>query len=160
MPDEGSVTCWFRELERGNLDAAQPLWERYFPELVRLARKKLGGAPRRAADEEDVALSAMNSFFDAAQQGRFPNLSDRDDLWRLLLRMTSRRATDLNRHETCQRRGGNQPSGKVGVGSAHTGPEELESAEIIDDSPSPECAAMMADFPDIANGHNAPFKEW
>ena len=61
MCPDGSVTHWFEELKQGDSAAAQALWERYFPELVRLARQKLRGAPRRAADEEDVAASAMKS---------------------------------------------------------------------------------------------------
>ena len=35
----------------------------------------------RLADEEDVALSAFDSFCRGAEQGRFPRLDDRDDLW-------------------------------------------------------------------------------
>lgn len=104
MCSDGSVTHWFGQIREGDSVAAQAVWECYFPELVRLARKKLGGAPRRAADEEDVALSAMDSFFDAAQQGRFPNLADRYDLWRLLLRMTARKVVDLRRREARKRR--------------------------------------------------------
>src|SRR5262249_15219134 len=34
----------------------------------------------RPADQEDVALSAFDSFYRAAEQGRFPRLHDRDDL--------------------------------------------------------------------------------
>src|SRR5262249_15198784 len=63
--------------------AAQKLWEGYFQKMVGLARQKLQGLPRRAADEEDVALSAFNSFCLGAGAGRFPQLSDRDSLWPL-----------------------------------------------------------------------------
>src|SRR5438874_1974030 len=57
-----SVTDWLGRLRAGDRDAAQRLWERYFDQLVRLARGRLRGARRRAADEEDVALSALDSF--------------------------------------------------------------------------------------------------
>ena len=60
--DPGSVTRWINDLKGGELDAAQPLWERYFADLVRLARARLRATPRTAADEEDVALSAFDSF--------------------------------------------------------------------------------------------------
>ena len=69
---ETSVTQWIDRLKAGDPDAAQELWERYFRRLVGLARKKLRAAPRRAADEEDVALSAFDSFCRGAEQGRFP----------------------------------------------------------------------------------------
>jgi DNA-directed RNA polymerase specialized sigma24 family protein len=57
MRPEASVTQWLDRLKAGDPDAAQKLWERYFGRLVGLARKKLRAVPRRAADEEDVALS-------------------------------------------------------------------------------------------------------
>src|SRR5438093_1781378 len=58
MASEGSVTRWLGQLKAGDAAAAQPLWERYIRRLTGLARKKLHGRPGRAADEEDVALSA------------------------------------------------------------------------------------------------------
>ena len=67
MSSRGSVTHWINLLKAGEHAAAQPLWERYFPRLVMLARRKLQDGPRRAADEEDVALSAFNSFCAAAR---------------------------------------------------------------------------------------------
>src|SRR3984893_18595241 len=97
---DGSVTRWIGALQAGDHAAAQQLWERYFRRLVGLARKKLQGASRRAADEEDVALSAFNSFFRCAEQGRFPNLVDRDSLWRLLVVLTARKAAHLVRDES------------------------------------------------------------
>src|SRR5262249_7150341 len=76
MSSAGSVSEWIGRLKAGDADAAQQLWERYFRRLVGLARAKLRSAPRRAADEEDVALSAFDSFCQAAAQGRFPQLRD------------------------------------------------------------------------------------
>jgi hypothetical protein len=104
MPAPGSVTNWLVQLKEGDAAAAQPLWERYFPRMVVLARKWLQGARRREADEEDVALSAFDSFCRGAAQGRFPQLADRDDLWRLLVVVTARKALDLlGRHRPGRR---------------------------------------------------------
>src|SRR5947209_3676484 len=83
MTSPGSVTHWIGQLKAGEAAAAQPLWEGYFQKMVQLARGKLQGLPRRAADEEDVALSAFDSFCRGAGAGRFPQLSDRDSLWPL-----------------------------------------------------------------------------
>lgn len=80
MSSDGSVTRWIDALQAGDRAAAQRLWERYFPRLVGLARARLQGAPRRAADEEDVALSAFDSFCRCAERGRFPDLVDRESL--------------------------------------------------------------------------------
>src|SRR5262249_9985475 len=65
----GSVTRWIRAIKRGADSAAPRLWERYFDPLVRLAKARLGRSPRRVADEEDVALSALNSFVVALRDG-------------------------------------------------------------------------------------------
>lgn len=62
MSSEGSVSAWLGLLQAGDHQGAARLWERYFQSLVQLARAKLKDAPRRAADEEDVALSAFASF--------------------------------------------------------------------------------------------------
>src|SRR5262249_11693198 len=104
----GSVTHWIGLLKAGDAAAAQKLWESYFRRLVALARKKLQGLPRRAADEEDVALSAFQSFCCNAEQGRFPQLFDRDGLWQLLVVITTRKAAHLRRAEGRQKRGGDQ----------------------------------------------------
>src|SRR5262249_60952286 len=106
MAAEGSVSNWIDQLKAGDRAATQQLWGRYFQRLVSLARAKLQGAPRRAADEEDVALSAFHSFCRAAELGRFPRLLDRDSLWRLLVVLTSRKASHLVRHERRQKRRG------------------------------------------------------
>ncbi len=45
-------------------------------------REHLRAVPCRAADEEDVVASVMESLFCAAEKGRVPNLADRHDLWR------------------------------------------------------------------------------
>src|SRR5262249_41024371 len=75
----GSVSHWLGRLQAGDPAAAQKLWERYFEQLVRLARKRFQGKKPRGADEEDVALSAFDSFCRGAQEGRSPQLGDRDD---------------------------------------------------------------------------------
>jgi hypothetical protein len=41
-----------------------------------------------------------------AEQGRFPRLQDRDDLWSLLVVITARKALDLIQHERRKKRGG------------------------------------------------------
>jgi len=108
MLSEGSITHWIAEIKDGKSAGARGIWQRYFPRLVQLACEQIRGVPRGASDEEDVALSALDSFCRAARDGRFPNLADRDGLWRLLLQITVHKAMDLARHERRQRRGGGQ----------------------------------------------------
>src|SRR5262245_63330162 len=135
MAPEGSVTRWIDQLQVGDAVAARQLWQRYFHRLVGLARRKLAETPRRAADEEDVALSAFDSFCRHAEQGRFPRLADRDCLWRLLVTITARKAAHQVRDETRQKRGGAAP-----VANA-----EAVLAEALSREPSPEFAAGVAE---------------
>ncbi len=138
IASEGSITHCIQLLKAGERTAAQQLWERYFQRLVGLARAELRNAPRRAADEEDVALSAFDSFYQRAERGQFPQLNDRDDLWQLLVVVTVRKAIDLVCHEGRPTRG----SGRVVVLSDLAGPG-LE--QILDHGPTPAFAAQMAE---------------
>ncbi len=146
MSSSGSVSVWIAELKAGDGLAAQRLWEDYFPRLVGLARKKLREMPRRAADEEDVALSAFDSFCRGAEQGRFPRVADRDGLWHLLVTITARKALQLMRHEGRQKRGGGLVRGESAFGEPTEGADEEAGLErIIGREPTPEFAAQMAE---------------
>jgi DNA-directed RNA polymerase specialized sigma24 family protein len=83
MASDGSVTRLIVMLKDGNRAASQQLWEVYFGRLVGLARARLRGTPGRMADEEDVAISACESFYRRAERGQFPQLEDRDAFWKL-----------------------------------------------------------------------------
>jgi DNA-directed RNA polymerase specialized sigma24 family protein len=141
--DAGSVTRWIGELKAGDVAAAQPLWERYFARLVVLARAKLRATRRPGAveDEEDAALSAFNSFCAGAARGRFPLLSDRDDLWRLLVVITARKACAQVQRRTRQKRGGGQ---HIVEESALAG-DDAGLDVIVGSDPTPEFAAMVAE---------------
>ena len=147
LPTSGSVSAWIGQLKGGDPVAAQKLWERYFRRLVELARKKLQGVLRRAADEEDVALSAFDSFCRGAAQGRFPRLDDRNDLWRLLVVLTARKACHLRRDESRQKRGGIKVAAlSTGSSPAHPSPEPNPDLEAVASrEPSPEFAAEVAE---------------
>jgi DNA-directed RNA polymerase specialized sigma24 family protein len=105
MNTGNSVTQWISGLKQGDPSAEQALWEAYFRRLMGLAQARLRNAPRRIADEEDVALSAFDSFCRGARAGRFPRLDDRDDLWQILVMITVRKAIDLHNYEGRQTRG-------------------------------------------------------
>jgi DNA-directed RNA polymerase specialized sigma24 family protein len=142
----GSITRWISALKGGDMAAAQPLWERYFRRLVGLARHRLrSGRPAGlVGDEEDVALSALNSAFDGARRGRFPLLTDRDDLWRLLVVITARKAAAEKRRAASLKRGGGRACNEADLAAA--GPDEPGWLEqVIDREPTPEFAAQLAE---------------
>jgi DNA-directed RNA polymerase specialized sigma24 family protein len=144
MASEGSVTHWIGQLQAGDAAAAQPLWERYFQQLVHLARRKLRGLQRRAADEEDVALSAFDSFCRAAEARRFPALTDRDGLWRLLVVLTARKALHLVRDERREKRGGGHVLDEAALAAR---PDDNDGGldRVVGAEPTPEFAACVAE---------------
>jgi DNA-directed RNA polymerase specialized sigma24 family protein len=140
----GSVTALVERVKAGDHEAVRLLWQRYYPRLVGLARKRLQAAPRRVADEEDAALSAFNSFCRRAEQGQFPDLKDRDGLWALLVVLTARKAADLVKHQGREKRGGGQVHGdsalRVADDSGAGGFDDLEGDET-----TPDEAAILAE---------------
>jgi DNA-directed RNA polymerase specialized sigma24 family protein len=142
--DHGSVTRWIDALRCGDEEAAQQLWRRYFESLVRLARPRLRSQARVVADEEDVVLSAFDSFYAGMARGRYPDLADRDDLWRLLVTITARKASDRNRWESRQKRGGGHVRHESAL-VADGEPEADELSLIVGSEPTPEFAAMVAE---------------
>ena len=141
MSSDLTISQWLCGVQQGDSRALQAVWEAYFPKLVHLARQRLRQRNRRVADEEDVALSVMESFFRAAQAGRFPDLTDRHDLWCLLLRMTARKAVDYDRRENRAKRGNGQVRGESAFGN-----EELGAIQaVVGDAPTPEMAALMTE---------------
>jgi DNA-directed RNA polymerase specialized sigma24 family protein len=141
MTPAGSVTTWMAQAQGGDAAALQALWQRYFPPLVRLVRGKLRRVPRAAADEEDVALSAFDSFYRRAAEGTFPQLADRHDLWSVLVMVASRKACDLVEHE--QR--GKRDWRRVQRGAEGGAPEASLLARIVSREPTPDFAAEVAD---------------
>jgi DNA-directed RNA polymerase specialized sigma24 family protein len=142
--DPGSITRWLGPAKTGDAAAIQALWERYFSRLVTLARGRLRNAPRARleGDEEDAALSAFDSFVAGAARGRFPQLDDRDDLWRLLVVITRRKASAMVDRQRARKRGGDRPE------AAHArddddGPDAL--AQLVSQEPTPEFAAAVAE---------------
>lgn len=141
---EDTVTQWIGQLKKGDDQAAQKLWESYFQEMVEIARNKLRGVPRGIADEEDVALSAFHSFCLGAQKGRFTQITDRENLWPLLVAITSHKSVDFIRSENRQKRGGTGKSGDIAARKKQT-LDSVNFEAMIQKQPSPEFAVQLAE---------------
>ena len=135
--------------QEGEEAAAVAIWNACYDRLVCYARGKMKGMPRRSADEEDVVLSAMNSFFDGARVGRLAP-KDANELWKLLATITVRKATAQLRKHHAGKRGG----GKVRGDSAFD-PSQVAAAGAGDydlDTLSPHlgvaCEEMLAQLDD------------
>jgi DNA-directed RNA polymerase specialized sigma24 family protein len=129
----GPIDELFVRLRSGEEEAAQALWNEYSAALVNLAKQRLGNISLGMTDEEDVALSVFGSICRGAAEGRFSDVTTRDELWWLLLRITKQKAAShIRREMAAKRRISRQPEGKV-VGDAPVGIEDLISRE-----PSPD----------------------
>lgn len=102
----GSVTVFFHLVCGGEPDAVQPLWDHYFPRLIRLAERTLSDKNQRMAGADDAVQSAFVSFWqranDMARDGSF----HRENLWAMLSVMTVRKARKQLRRESARKRGG------------------------------------------------------
>lgn len=102
-----SVSEWIESIKDGDSVAQKELWQRYYQQLIVSAKRMLqkrGTGP--TFDEEDVLQSVFRSLFRRAEQGDFPDLADRDGLWRLLIVMTERRVMNKARDARAKKRGG------------------------------------------------------
>jgi RNA polymerase sigma factor (sigma-70 family) len=138
-----SVTAWIGNLKDGQDEATQKIWERYFQQLVRVASRQLGSAPRRIADEEDVAISVFDSLCKGAAAGRFDQLRDRDDLWRLLTAISGMKAVDQIRRQTAQKRGGENVRGESIIAGGVGAGQMAGFDQFVHGEPTPEFLAVM-----------------
>ncbi len=87
-------------------------------------------------------FSAFASFYRAAEQGRFPKLSDSSDLWRLLIVITQRKINRRLRNDNRQKR---RPP-REGAGKL----DPVELADIASNEPTPAFyVAALDSFRDL-----------
>ena len=144
MDRHGSVTSLIQDLRSDDPAvrdvAARLIWERYFRDLLTLARNNLDKRIRRRTDEEDVAQSMFKSFCLRQQRGEF-DLAGRDELWKLLVTITLRKARNAAKAQRRDKRDVAREqtlSGGDETGSAGWVLEQMEAAD-----PSPAEAAVL-----------------
>jgi DNA-directed RNA polymerase specialized sigma24 family protein len=133
VTSDDSVTHWIANLQEGKHEsvAQQQIWDRYFARLTALARVKLRSVPQRVADDEDVVLSALNSFFDGVAQGRFPRLTDRNSLWPLLAKITTRKAINQQKYLSAGKRGGGAVRGDSAFLTPHGNHADIHGLDEV-----------------------------
>jgi DNA-directed RNA polymerase specialized sigma24 family protein len=91
MSSIGSLTLCIQNLRspdgRARDEAAQIIWERFAARLQDLARRHLDNRIRRREDEQDILQSMYASFCAGQREGK-PSPASREELWRLLVRIT------------------------------------------------------------------------
>jgi DNA-directed RNA polymerase specialized sigma24 family protein len=149
MDDSVEITAQLARLSQGDTEAAEEaariVWEKYFPQLVREARRRLDGVPPRFVDDEDVAQSAIKSFFRGLEGHRFPRLDDGDCLWRLLATILARKALRARHNYFSPQNGGGRVRGdsiwaEPGNSSPGVGFDRLSTED-----PTPDLFVVLAD---------------
>ena len=138
-------TYWLPSLHRGDERATERLWQEYFVKIVRLAKRRMNGLRLGAADEEDVALSAMNSFCRMAKNRDEP-IENSAELWRLLATIVKRKVNKERQRQFAQKR---QDHRIVGESALAGGEDRDEPGKGLDHfsarDPLPELAAELAE---------------
>lgn len=110
--DAGELTqLLFRIQNSRDEDACARLWQSVYERIVTYARGRIAVKDQRVADEEDIAQSAMKSFFRAAEAGRFRTLTNSDELWRILITVMARKSHALQQRQAAEKRGDGQVRG-------------------------------------------------
>ena len=141
MVNEPSSAALISKLRDGDEEAATQLWDRFFAQLLVLTRARLQPSSRAMSDEEDIVVSAMKSFCIGLRDGRFPELSNRESLWRLLLTITLRKIADKKNYDRRSKR----DISKLQSNSSAGLDQENDVNDFISREPNPEIAAECAE---------------
>jgi RNA polymerase sigma-70 factor (ECF subfamily) len=102
-PSTVDSTTLLRRWREGDPSAAGLLYHRYVRQLVQLADQHLSRKVARRADGEDVVQSVFRTFFRRSARGEFV-IDDANQLWRLLVTLTLRKARATARFHSTARR--------------------------------------------------------
>jgi RNA polymerase sigma-70 factor (ECF subfamily) len=107
MSSIGSLTLYIQQLQspddRQRDEAARIIWERFAVRLQTLVRRHLDNRIRRREDEHDILQSMYASFCTGQLEGKTSPAS-REELWKLLVRITMCKLVNTaNRHLAARR---------------------------------------------------------
>jgi RNA polymerase sigma-70 factor (ECF subfamily) len=107
MSSIGSLTLCIQNLRspdgRQRDEAAKVIWERFAARLQALVRRHLDNRIRRREDEQDILQSMYASFCNGQLEGKTSPAS-REELWKLLVRITMCKVVNTaNRHLAARR---------------------------------------------------------
>lgn len=145
-PQHGSVSAELSGLKRNDAAAVTYFWNAYFTKLRQQARRKLKTFHRGAADSEDVALDVFESLCRGASAGRFPELNNREDLWRILLTLTHHKSVDLLRAEKSLKRGGGKVREFSVLDKTKASDRKVHVFDPVAGDPGPEVLVVLDDY--------------
>ncbi|MDR0521868.1 MAG: hypothetical protein LBH00_08475 [Planctomycetaceae bacterium] len=146
-PCEKQLLTILNGIKEGQSESFTLFFEKYFGKLSAAARNRLSPHYRIARDEEDFAVSALNSFYQGIAGEHYHSISSENELWKVLLTIVSRKIFKHIRSEQTQKRGGGTTIGE----SAFTGSGESEGSGLADLPDTSEITPLMeAEFADTS----------
>ena len=104
MPDEITVTKWIAALRQGDEASAKKLWNLYFQRLMNFAKSRMGAVTTAIYDEEDAAISTFRVLCENLKAGKYPDIADGDEFWRLMLTVAARKISRRLEYESAAKR--------------------------------------------------------
>lgn len=126
-----------RRLRSGDDEAAREVFDRYAARLLLLSRRRIGQRMNSRVDPEDVVQSVFRTFFARVKNDQF-DIAAKDDLFKLLVRITAHKTLRQIAHHRAAKRDPKQetPQGD----DAH---EML--MQVMADEPTPETIVTFMD---------------
>ena len=133
MAPESSIADLVQRLRAGDAAAADQLFARYARQLTHVAEQHLSRKIAGRVDGEDVVQSVFRTFFRRCADGAF-RIDSGAQLWRLLVKITLRKAWLKGRFHTAEARD---------AGAEVSGDDWLPDA--LAHEPGPEEATVLVD---------------
>lgn len=139
----GSVSYWLSQLKEGDARAAGELWHRYSPDLLAVSRKRLSRLPRGYVDEDDISQSVFRCVCEGVIGGQLATVKSRDDLWFLLVAVTTRKIANYIESQMAQKRGEGKVRTESSLGCGSDETIRFYFDTMPSDIPPPEISAML-----------------
>ncbi len=132
-----SISDWIGQVRDGNDSAAYHLWDRFFNRILATARRRC--LIDVIVDEEDIAISVFSSLCLGLRNGRYCELRDRNELWRLIVVMTVRKVTSKTEYSSRKKRDRSR------LLSAGASDDSGVIENLVCSKPTPSLEAEMSD---------------
>lgn len=124
-------------------EAAEEIFTRYAEQLARLAERQLSSRVARRVDGDDVVQSVFRTFFVRVERGEF-QIDSSDQLWKLLVQITLRKACEQGRRHTAAMRDGRlETNDSVLMSALVARPPDVAEAQILNE----EIDRAISDLP-------------
>lgn len=148
---------FIQRVENGDPAAEEQLWSEFFEKLLRYlnTRVRVSRVPTGLIDEEAVAVSALESVFKCARQGRLQEVQDWSELSQLLFKMTGRKFIDHLRRAMRQKSFPGTPLKELATDSTVVMKDEIPETIVEFNE---QLARLIALLPDELHRQIAVFK--